>query len=51
MPLIAAGADVWVEIDGVPLPVYEVQKERNRTICYIPSVAGKVSPLRRSVEI
>jgi hypothetical protein len=34
--------DVWIEIEGSPLPAYEVREELNRRTCFIASEAGKV---------
>jgi hypothetical protein len=35
---------VWVESNGSPLAVYRVNKEENRTTCFITCEVGKVIP-------
>lgn len=38
----ALGVHVWIEVDGIPLPEYQIQVGEHRTTCFIPSQEGKV---------
>jgi hypothetical protein len=41
--LRADDIEVWVEMDGRPLPVYKIRESVDQVTCFIASVTGKVS--------